>query len=201
MNWYLIVIIVYVIVLVLVLLRILFETHNSNKTLAYILLCLFIPVGGVIFYLLFGVNYWRKKRYSKKMQENSGVLVNIKKDVAQYDKLSIDAASLSAGQNAELAKMLIKDLGSPLTCANKLSLLVNGEHKFPELLKAINQAKYHIHLEYYIYECDETGMSVIELLIEKAKQGVKVRFIYDDFGSPTIKKKLVKRMTSAGVEI
>ncbi|MFI5131501.1 MAG: cardiolipin synthase [Chitinophagales bacterium] len=201
MNWYLAGIIIYVIVLAAVLLRILFETHSSNKTLAYILLCLFVPVGGIIFYLLFGVNYWRKKRYSKKMRENFGVLKHLKSNVAQYDKVSINAGTLPAAENAELASMLIRDLGSPLTSSNEVKLLVNGEQKFPEVLKAIRQAKHHIHLQYYIYECDETGMSVIELLIEKAKQGVIVRFIYDDFGSPSIKKKLEKRMTNAGIEI
>jgi cardiolipin synthase len=201
MYWYVIAVIIYVIVLAAVLLRILFETHNGSKTLAYILICLFVPVGGIIFYLTFGINYWRKKRYSKKMQENFGVLNHLKKNIGKYDKVSINAGTLPAEQNAELAKMLIRDLGSPLTKSNKVTLLVNGEQKFPELLEAIRQAKHHIHLEYYIYECDETGLSVIELLIEKAKQGVMVRFIYDDFGSPTIKKNLERRMTNAGIEI
>lgn len=201
MAWYVILIILYVAVLVLVLGRILFETNSSNKTLAYILLCIFIPVGGIVFYLLFGINYWRKKKYSKKMQENFGVLKHLKKNIVRYDKVSISSDDLPGPQNSELATMLIRDLGSPLTTSNNVTLLVNGERKFPELLKAIRAAKHHIHLEYYIYERDETGMSVIELLIEKAKQGVIVRFIYDDFGSPSIKKKLEKRMTSAGIEI
>lgn len=201
MEWYIIAGIIYVIVLAAVLLRILFETNSSNKTLAYLLLCLFIPVGGIIFYLMFGINYWRKKRYSKKVQENFTVLNHLKTNIAKYDKVSINAGALPTEQNAELAKMLIRDLGSPLTISNKVTLLVNGEQKFPELLKAIRQAKHHIHLEYYIYECDETGLSIIELLIEKAKQGVMVRFIYDDFGSPSIKSKLEQRMTNAGIEI
>ncbi len=201
MNWYSLVVFIYVIILVLVLGRILFETHSSNKTLAYILLCIFIPVGGIGFYLLFGVNYWKKKRYSKKMQENFGVLNHLKKNVTRYDKVNVTWEKMPKAQNAELARLLIRDLGSPLTNSNEVKLLINGEHKFPELLKASGNAKHHIHLEYYIYECDETGLEVVELLIEKAKQGVIVRFIYDDFGSPTIKKKIEKRMIEAGIEI
>jgi len=80
-------------------------------------------------------------------------------------------------------------------------LLKNGENKFPELLKAIRSATHHIHLEYYIYECDDTGLEMIELLIEKAKKGIEIRFIYDDFGSPGIKKKVEQRMKLAGIEI
>jgi cardiolipin synthase len=56
-------------------------------------------------------------------------------------------------------------------------------------------------LEYYIYEQDEIGSAIIELLITKAKEGIKVRFIYDDFGSLSIKKKIEKRMRDSGIEI
>jgi cardiolipin synthase len=82
-----------------------------------------------------------------------------------------------------------------------VKLLLNGEEKFPEVLEAIRNAKHHIHIEYYIYEWDEIGEQVAELLIQKANEGVKVRFIYDDFGSPNIKKKTEERMRKAGIEI
>ena len=200
MNWYTIGTTVYLLIVAAVVLRILFETHSTSKTLAYILFCLFIPFLGVLFYLVFGINYWKKKRYSKKMKENGGLLNNLKQNVTQYDKAMLNADE-SVTQNAELTSMLIRDLGSPLTCNNEVVLLANGEKKFPQLLAEIKAAKHHIHLEYYIYECDSTGMSIIELLIEKAKEGVKVRFIYDDFGSPTIKPKLERRMKAAGIEI
>ncbi len=56
-------------------------------------------------------------------------------------------------------------------------------------------------MEYYIYEYGDIGKVIIELLIKKARQGVQVRFIYDDFGSPSIKKKIEKRMREAGIEV
>lgn len=201
MSWYLILIILYIVILAVVLLRIMFETHSNSKALAYILLCIFIPVLGIIFYMAFGINYWVKKRYSQKMLGNSGVLQHLKKEIIHFEKGSMNTSLLSVEQHAELAAMLTRDLGSPLTGSNHTLLLKNGELKFPELLNAMQKAKHHIHLEYYIYECDETGLSIIELLMEKAKQGVMVRFIYDDFGSPGIKKKTEQRMRSAGIEI
>jgi cardiolipin synthase len=57
---------IYVSILVVVCLRILYETRSTNKTLAYLLFCIFVPLIGIIFYLLFGINYWRKKLYDKK---------------------------------------------------------------------------------------------------------------------------------------
>lgn len=97
--------------------------------------------------------------------------------------------------------MLLKDLDSPLTRDNTVKLLINGEEKFPELMDCLKKAKHHIHMEYYIYEQDEIGTAIIEILISKAKEGVQVRFIYDDFGSPSIKKKIENRMREAGIEV
>ena len=68
-------------------------------------------------------------------------------------------------------------------------------------MKCLDEAKHHIHMEYNIYEEDEIGSAIIELLIKKANEGVEVRFIYDDFGSPAIKKKVVKRMRESGIGI
>lgn len=201
MSWIIIAVIIYVATLILVCLRIIFETRSTNKTLAYLLFCLFIPVLGILFYLAFGINYWRKKRYGKKEVQDNKILDQLRSCIAEYDKVSINAIDKSDDQNTELASMLIKDLGSPLTGNNRVELLVNGEQKFPVLMKAIAEATHHIHLEYYIYEYDETGTALVELLIKKATEGVKVRFIYDDFGSPTIKKKTEQRMRKAGVEI
>ena len=190
----------YAVIVIAVLLRIMYETQSSSKALAYVMLCLFVPVIGIIFYLVFGVNYWQKKTYSKKMTINADVLQHLKKNVSRYDAVAISDND-AVRQHEELSQMLLKDLGSPLTASNTVNILANGENKFPEMQKNILLAKHHIHLEYYIYECDEIGLAIIELLIQKAKEGVQVRFIYDDFGSPGIKKDLEKRMRDAGIEI
>lgn len=201
MNWVIVAVIFYVAILILVCLRIVFETHSTNKTLAYLLFCLFIPLIGIAFYLAFGINYWRKKRYGRKLTNDSNVLTDLKANIQQYEKVALSAHENSIEQNSELASMLLKDLGSPLTGNNRVTLLVNGEQKFPELVEAIRLAKHHIHIEYYIYEYDNIGTQLVELLIEKARAGVEVRFIYDDFGSPSIEKKTEKRMQEAGIEV
>ena len=76
---------------------------------------------------------------------------------------------------------------------------MNGEEKFPELLQALRNAKDHIHIEYYIFEDDEIGRSIEDVLIEKANEGIAIRFIYDDFGSRSLRKRLVKRLRANGI--
>lgn len=115
MNWFAIVSLVYIAVLVAVILRIVYETHNSNKALAYIFFCIFVPVLGIVFYILFGINYFNKKRYAKKIQGNAELMKVLNENIKYYDKASIKRESLAVAQNSELAHLLLKDLGSPLS--------------------------------------------------------------------------------------
>lgn len=205
MNWNLslswIIGIIYAILLVLVCLRVIYETRSTTKTMAYLLFCIFVPVAGIVFYFVFGINYWRKKLYDKKMSRDEKILAQLKNDVRLYTEESLEQKDVISTDNIELASMLIKDLKSPVTRKNRVKLLVNGEQKFPEVMQVLRDAKHHIHIEYYIYEQDEIGTAIIELLIQKAREGVDVRFIYDDFGSPSIKKKIERRMRDAGVQV
>jgi cardiolipin synthase len=201
MNWIYISGGVYILIVVAVCLRVIYETRSATKTMAYLLLILFIPVAGIVFYILFGVNYWQTKKYRKKSIEDEKMLQSLKKEMAVYADETISPADLSVENNRELAVMLEKELRSPLTRRNKVKLLLNGEEKFPEVLEALRNAKHHIHIEYYIYEQDEIGEQIQNILIQKANEGVQVRFIYDDFGSPHIRKKNAERMKKAGIEI
>jgi len=201
MDWFYIIGTIYVAIVVAVCLRVIYETRSATKTMAYLLLILFLPIAGIVFYILFGINFWKTKLYSRKSMDDEKMLNRLKKEMEIYMKETISPLDLSVDNNRELAVMLEKELRSPLTRRNKVKLLLNGEEKFPEVLEALRNAKHHIHIEYYIYEQDEIGEQIEELLILKANEGVKVRFIYDDFGSPNIKKKIEERMRKAGIEI
>jgi len=201
MNWIYISGSIYILIVIAVCLRVIYETRSATKTMAYLLLILFIPAAGIVFYILFGVNYWKTKLYNKKLVEDEKMLKTLKKEMEIYMKETVSPTDLSVESNKELAVMLEKELRSPLTRRNKVKLLLNGEEKFPEVLEALRNAKHHIHIEYYIYEQDEIGEQIENILIQKAKEGVQVRFIYDDFGSPAIKKKTEERMRKAGIEI
>ncbi|MBB5436833.1 cardiolipin synthase [Pedobacter sp. AK017] len=199
MNWLLIGEIAYVIILVLVCLRIIYDTRSTTKTLAYLLFAVFVPIFGMIFYFSFGINYRHRKMYSKKLYENDDLAARFQQRILNYSEQTFQQNHAAIISNKELAFMVLKDSMSPLTAKNSVKLLINGEQKFPELLHAIKNARHHIHIEYYIYEDDEIGRAIEALLIEKAKQGVTIRFIYDDFGSRDIRKKLVPRLKAAGI--
>lgn len=193
--------IAYLLVLIPVCLRIIYDTPNTTKSLAYLLFAIFVPVLGMTFYFLFGTNYRNKKMYAKKLFDNEGMAMRLKDRLEQYSLRTYLENDQDVEQNRELAYLLLNDTQSPLTGNNEVKLLLNGEEKFPEVLQALREARDHIHMEYYIYEDDRIGREIEQLLIEKAKQGVRVRFIYDDFGSHAIRKGLAQRLRANGVEV
>lgn len=200
-DWFVVLEVFYVIIVIGVCLRIIYETRSSTKTLAYLLLTIFVPIAGMILYFSIGVNYRNKSMYSKKLIKDQGMQERLKKEIykSSYDALQ------SIGKYGEnykgLAHMILKDSMSPLTTNNNIKLLINGEETFMEILSAIGSAKNHIHLEYYTFEDDRIGNTIKNALIEKAKEGVQIRFIYDHFGSRSIEKKIVQELKEAGVEI
>lgn len=200
MNWILIVELLYIAILLLVCLRIIYDTRASSKTLAYLLVAIFLPFAGMILYFSFGINYRKRKLYNGKWLVDEALLDKLRNTIEKYTLTSSLNKQPELRQNRELAALLSRDLRSQPTRNNSVKILVNGEEKFPEVFDAIRAAGHHIHIEYYIFEDDEIGTQLAELLIEKAQQGVEVRLIYDDFGSRAIRKKLVPRMRKAGVE-
>ncbi len=200
MSWLLVYEILYVIVVILVCLRIIYDTRTITKTLAYLILAIFVPVFGLIFYFTFGINYRKRKIYSKKLLRDDNLRELFQRNILDEGLRQPGSAGEVLRHNRELATLLLRNSRSPLTVNNEVKVLINGEGKFPEVLRALRAAKDHIHLEYYIYEDDEIGRALEEVLIEKAGAGVEVRFIYDDFGSRSIRRNLVRRLRAAGVQ-
>lgn len=198
-NWVILGQTLYIILTLVVCLRIIYDTRTTSKTLAYVLLTIFLPVVGMIVYFTVGMNFRLRSLYSKKLTNDEALLSRITQRIADESRQLMQGAPASVHQFDKLANLLVRDGHSPLVGGNRVTLLINGEEKFPELLEALERAERHIHIEYYIYEDDTIGNAIKEVLISRAQAGVEVRFIYDDFGSRAISKRLVPEMRAAGV--
>ena len=93
----------------------------------------------------------------------------------------------------------------PIYNNNDMQLLPSGRQKFESLFEAIKQAKHHIHLEYFNFRSDSIAKEVFTLLAEKAKEGVKVRAMFDDFGNMSnnrpLRKEHLKMLNDRDIEI
>lgn len=198
MHWYIIATL-YVLLVIFVCLKVLYDIRSTSKTFAYLLVVIFLPGIGIIIYFAVGANYRKNKIYSKKIVNDSKLLAEIRANIVDESEKAWNTGEPEVKRHQKLAKLLLRD-NSPLTGNNTVKLLLNGEEKFPELIKALQAAKHHIHIEYYIFENDNIGNQIKNILLQKAAEGVAVRFIYDDFGSRSIRKQFVQELIDGGVE-
>lgn len=86
-------------------------------------------------------------------------------------------------QTSALVKERLEELNVPFYEGGSVTLLPTGLEKFEDMFKAIRQARRYVHLEYFNYRNDSIGWALFGLLGQKAKEGVQVRVLCDDFGN------------------
>lgn len=201
-KWLIVAELIYVLLIIVVCIRIIFDTRSVSKTLAYLLFVIFVPVIGMVFYFSFGINYRKRKIYSKKLEIDEKLREGLESTIEAYNKSILELNNPSIQENLRLIKLISnRKAGNTSVLPNySVEVLQNGENLYPIMLEELRKAQKHIHIEYYIYENDTIGNQIKDILIEKAGQGVEVRFIYDDFGSKGIRKNIVRKLQKAGVQ-
>ena len=173
--------------------HVLMDNRQPAKTMAWVLVIGFIPIVGVVFYLFFGINH-RKERIISQGQMDELTKRSMLSFVGQHNfrvpERQKPLVDLFVNQNLALP---FKD--------NQIDIMTDGYAFFPELLKDISEATHHIHINMYIIEDDALGRLVADSLMAKARQGVKVRLIYDDVGCWRVSNRFFEQMREAGVEV
>lgn len=169
------------------------ENRNPVKSLAWITVLLMVPVFGVVLYIFFG----RSLKNTRMITRRNRRRLRKKESFRSVDvsKLTLSTASR---QQIKMAKTITGSIYYP---GNKVEIFTDGHSKFDALIADMESAKEYIHLQYYIFTDDNTGTRVAETLMRKAREGVKVRVIYDHIGSINTKSKFFRRMTEAGVAV
>lgn len=185
--------IAYYIFVTFVVILIILDNKKPEKSFAFIFLILLVPVAGIIIYLLFGAQYQKKKLFTKKRYFENVYLDNAK------EQSRSDTPAVSDKGYSKLPTLFYNIEKVNFTLKNGITLLNNGEEKFPALLDEILQAKKSIHLEYYIIRESEVATQILDAICDKALMGVKVRLIYDDVGS-SLSRSSLKKLKESGVE-
>ena len=177
-----------------------FEQREPQSVLAWLLLILILPVGGFVIYLLFGFKYFKTREFRLKSTRDAAILARVRKgeEIGVPDETESNLGTLAS--YPELARMLWANSGSFLTAGNQVDFYTTGKEKFDALFEAIDGAKKHIHLEYYIIRNDALGERLVEALERKAAEGVEVRLLYDDLGN-NIPRLRYRKLTALGARV
>lgn len=165
--------------------------RNPAVTLAWILSFFVLPGLAEILYMLVGYRgFSLRRRLKKRMKRMRG-------------KTSPEPEAPPRGLSGEYEgiERLCESLTKfPVAMGNQLELYENATATYSALAEAISQAKHHVHLEYYIFQPDATGLYFRDLLIQKAKEGVTCRLLVDHIGSFGLARRFIEPMLQAGVK-
>jgi cardiolipin synthase len=174
---------------------ILLTKRDSTSAVAWCLLVFFVPIFGSIFFLLFGYQHihWRLKKKRKHKEIFS--LTHAALGAERSAGVPIDQPEESWKGISNLATRF----GAfPVCGGNQVTFYHEGTSALHDIREAIATARHHVHLEYFIVQPDETGRAMLELLKEKAGEGVQVRLMYDAMGSRKLHRKMLQPLREAG---
>ena len=172
---------------------VLMDNKQPEKTMAWILVLCFMPIVGIIFYLFFGQNTRKEKVISERSMDL--LMKRSMLEFAEQENLHIPR------RNRPLMKLFTNQNWALPFKDNEVSIFTDGYEFVSTLLYNIGQAQDHIHLDTYIIEDDPLGNLVADALIDKARQGVEVRLLYDDVGCWRVKDRFFNRMKAAGIQV
>lgn len=181
-----------------------FERRNPTATTAWLMVLFLLPPVGFVLYLLFGQSYTRQKVCATREREDRRFLAEIFGE--QHRALADDPhrfATPEADEFRETIVLLLKNNQACLTGGNRVDIFTRGETMFEALFAAIRMARHHIHLEYFIVNNDDLGQAVVHALAEKAREGVRVRLLFDAMGTRAGggSRTAFSELTDAGGEI
>lgn len=197
-QWYWVV--PFILAYVGVIFTILLDNKNPAKSIAYILLLALVPVLGLIVYYFFGRDYRKQRKFNLKGAVDLPVIESFWNDNRVEFERRFELTEKKFGDLVAPARLIFNQRQGVITEDNKVDLLLNGEAKFPEVMRSLEEAKHHIHLEYYIFSYDDIGKKVVDVLIKKAKEGVEVRIIVDGFGSSK-DKRMRRKLRKANIKV
>ena len=172
----------------------LMHVRTSQGTIAWVISLLTVPFLAIPLYWLLG-----RTRFSRNVggrRENDTRLSKLA--VTMHKRLRHCEVEIPEDDAFEKAAELLG--GMPFTRGNALELLIDGEQTFERIFEVIREAKHYLCINFFIVKNDTLGTRFQEALIERAKAGVKVYFLFDEIGSHKLPRRYLKAMEAAGIE-
>lgn len=185
--------VVYSIIIIITMVRVLMDNRQPAKTMAWMLVLMFIPFLGIILYIFFGQNT-RKER--KIWQQSLDQLT--KRSMLEF----VEQKDFNIPEEYRTISNLFMNQNLALPFKNnEVEIYTSGYDFFPSLLMEIGKAEHHIHIDTFIISDDPLGRIIADALIDKARQGIEVRLIYDDVGSWRTPNSFFTHMRNEGIEV
>jgi cardiolipin synthase len=171
------------------------DRRRPVSTMAWLLALLLVPIVGLVAYLVFGRLRVRRRRRRRARRA-------VKPTLATRQLYPLETSPQSLGEPLQgLVRLALNSTDAPLRRCDTLDLLPQPELAYDAMEAAMRGAERFIFIEAYIWRDDAVGNRWIDLLCERARAGVRVRLLYDDFGCLGTSAALFDRLRQAGGEV
>ena len=168
--------------------HVLMTKRNVPAAIGWIGLAWLSPVLGALLYVGFGINRV-KRRAHRLMGSVPSVDRPITGDIASDDPLERLKAAIG------------KITGQDLATGKVVAVLDCGDQAYPQMLSAIESAKFHVRLATYIFRTDEVGLQFIGALARAHRRGVRTRVLIDGFGGGFLRSSACRHLRKQGVPV
>lgn len=172
----------------------LMRARTSQGAIAWVVSLMWVPFFAMPLYWLLGRNkfagYVRARRGNDEELRRLAADMHERLDGYAVDLPEEDVFERAAGELG----------GLPFTRGNRLELLIDGKETFERLFTEIAAAKEYVCVNFFIVKNDKVGGRFQRALIDKAKEGVRVFFLFDEIGSHKLSRTYLSEMEDAGVE-
>ena len=173
--------------ILLVAVLIFLEGKNPDRTVLWLLVLAFFPIGGILLYMLLGPDLKRLKNRK------------LFKPVKSYPGITAYRPIPKAVKKTSV--LACRNSSSDVLEHGEAEILIDGEETFSAIKRELSAALRYIHIEYFIFKDDKIGCEIADILCERAGQGVKVRMAVDGVGTRRLGRQMLGRFKSAGVEL
>lgn len=193
--------VLYILMIIGTVLIILTDNQDSGRKISWILVIALIPVFGLVCYIVFGFN-WRRAGFFQRRHRNFLREFDQRADARIKNLLfGHDVEVKVREEYRELTRLLSSVDKITVSDDNDIEIITSGRRKFEALTHDLLNAKDHIHMEYFYFKKDLGSRKIRAILMQKAREGVKVRFIHENIANIDISPRYYKEMRKAGVEV
>lgn len=194
----------YELLLIFTILLILTDNSNSNpsKAVAWIALITIVPGLGILLYYIFGLDRRRigssERDFNKFLEE---IIPQLPAEAEAYIEIFDQYFDKIDPAYHGIAQMLESNHYSRVLYGSDVEIITDGNHKLNSLIEDLENARDHIHFEYFLFRNDEISKKIRAILMRKASEGVEVRFVYDNIANIDIRPSYYNKMRKSGVEV
>lgn len=186
-------------VTVVVTVHVLLVKRDERAAIGWIGLIWFVPVVGVLLYLVLGVN--RIRRRARALRQGVRIYREVHSPVA-LEQEEMEARLGEPGAHlVPLVGLLDRVVGRPLLGGNLVEPLLDGDECYPAMIEAIEQARQSVTMETYIFDNDDWGCRVARALGAATRRGVEVRVLIDAAGARYSFPSILRVLKEEGVRV